>query len=110
MYAIENGFWYSQRTISALVQRFLPAPMDHAWFSFENPSNCFLAERPEFGNLVNRVMLLASELNRARGFPDGNRTEGAGWLYRSSIEVRHGTNPNYRCMLTTLIPGAEIVQ
>ena len=106
MYAIENGFWYAQRTISAFVQGFCPAPMDHAWFPFENPSNCFLAERPEFGNLVNRVMLLPSELNRACGFPDGNRTEGARWLYWSSSEVSHGTNPNRRCMLTNLIPDA----
>jgi hypothetical protein len=58
MYAMKNRFWYPQRTISALVCRFFPAPVDHAWFPFENPSNRLFAERPEFGNLDNRVVLL----------------------------------------------------
>jgi hypothetical protein len=58
MYAMKNGFWYAQRSISALVQRFFSAPLDYAWFPFENPSNCLLTERPEFGNLGNRVVLL----------------------------------------------------
>ena len=65
MYAVKNRFWYAQRTISALVCRFFPAPLDHAWFPFEDPSNCLLTERPEFGNLVNRVVLLIREISRA---------------------------------------------
>ncbi len=65
MYAMKNGFWYSQRTISALVQRLFPAPADHAWFAFKNPSNCLLTERPKFGDLDNRVVLLVSQIDRA---------------------------------------------
>ena len=41
MYAMKNGFWYSQRTISAFVQCLFPAPANHAWFPFENPSTVF---------------------------------------------------------------------
>jgi hypothetical protein len=65
MYAMKNGFWYPQRTISALVHRLFPAPVDHAWFPFKNPSNCLLTERPKFGDLDNRVVLLISQIDRA---------------------------------------------
>ena len=65
MYTMKNGFWHAQRSISALVQRFFPAPADHAWFLFKNPSNCLLAERPKFGDLDNRVVLLISQIDRA---------------------------------------------
>jgi len=65
MYAMQNGFWYSQCTISALVQRLFPAPADHAWFRFKNPSNCLLTERPEFGDLDHRVVLLIRQIDGA---------------------------------------------
>jgi hypothetical protein len=65
MHAMKNGFWYSQRMISTLVQRLFPAPADHARFPFKNPSNRLLTERPEFGNLDNRVVLLISQIDRA---------------------------------------------
>jgi hypothetical protein len=65
MYAMKNGFWHSQGTISALVQRLFPAPTDHAWFPFKNPPDCLLAERPEFGDLDNGVVLLVSQIDRA---------------------------------------------
>jgi len=65
MYAMKNRFWYAQRTISALVHRLFPAPVDHAWFPFEDPSNCLLTERPEFCNLDNRVVLLIRKIGRA---------------------------------------------
>jgi hypothetical protein len=65
MYAMKNGFWHSQRTISALVQCLFPAPADHARFSFKNPSNCLLTERPKFGDLDHRVVLLTSQIDRA---------------------------------------------
>jgi hypothetical protein len=65
MYAMKNGFWHSQRTISTLVQCLFPAPADHARFSFKNPSNCLLTERPKFGDLDDRVVLLISQINRA---------------------------------------------
>jgi len=58
MNAMKNGFWHAQRSISAFVHRFFPAPLDHAWFLLENPSNRLLTERPEFCNLDNRVVLL----------------------------------------------------
>jgi len=32
--------------------------VDYAGFPFEDPSNSLFAERPEFGNLDNRVVLL----------------------------------------------------
>ena len=67
MYAMQNGFWYAQRTISALVQRLFPAPVNDAWLPLEDPSNCLLTESPEFGNLVNRVVLLIREVSRAYG-------------------------------------------
>jgi hypothetical protein len=65
MYAMKNGFRYSQRRISALVHRLFPAPADHTRFPFKNPSNCLFTERPEFGNLDNRVVLLISQIERA---------------------------------------------
>ena len=65
MYAMKNRFWHAQCAISALVQCLFPAPLDHAWFPFEDPSNCLLTERPEFGNLVNRVVLLIRQIDRA---------------------------------------------
>jgi hypothetical protein len=65
MYAMKNGFWHAQRSISARVHRFFPAPLDHAWFPFKNPSNCLLTERPEFGNLHNGVVLLIRKISRA---------------------------------------------
>ena len=65
MYAMKNGFWHPQRTIPALVQCLFPAPADHARFSFKNPSNCLLTERPEFGDLDDRVVLLISQIDRA---------------------------------------------
>ena len=65
MYAMKNGFWHAQRTISALVQRLFPAPADHARFPFKNPSNCLLTERPKFGDLDHRVVLLISQIDRA---------------------------------------------
>lgn len=58
MYAMKNGFWHAQRSISTLVHFLFPAPVDHAWFPFENPSNRLFAKRPEFGNLDNRVVFL----------------------------------------------------
>jgi len=58
MHAMKNRLWHAQRSISALVHSFFPAPLDHAWFLFENPSNCLLTQRPEFGNLDNRVVFL----------------------------------------------------
>ena len=65
MYAMKNRFWDSQRTISALVQLLFPAPADHARFPFKNPSNCLLTERPKFGDLDNRVVLLIRQIDRA---------------------------------------------
>ncbi len=65
MYSMKNGFWYAQRMISALVHRLFPAPADHAWFPLEDPSNCLLTERPKFGNLDNREVLLISQIDRA---------------------------------------------
>ena len=65
MYAMKNGFWYAQRAISALVQRLFPAPADHAWFPLKNPSNSLLTERPKFGDLNHRVVLLVSQIDRA---------------------------------------------
>jgi hypothetical protein len=65
MNAMKNGFWHAQRTISALVHRLFPAPLDNARFPFENPSNCLLTERPEFGNFHNRVVLLIGQIDRA---------------------------------------------
>jgi hypothetical protein len=67
MYAMKNGFGHSQRTISALVQCLVPAPADHARFSFKNSSNCLLTERPEFGDLDHRVVLLIGQIDRAEG-------------------------------------------
>ncbi len=64
MHAMKNSLGHAQRSISALVHRLFPAPVDHAWFPFEDPSNCLLAERPEFGNLGHRVVLLIGEINR----------------------------------------------
>jgi hypothetical protein len=58
MHAMKNSLWHAQRTISALVHRLFPAPVDHAWFPFEYPSNGLFAERPELSNLDNRVVLL----------------------------------------------------
>ena len=65
MYAMKNGLWYAQRTISALMQRLFPAPVNHAWFPLENPSDCLLTERPQFGYLDNGVVLLISQIDRA---------------------------------------------
>jgi hypothetical protein len=65
MYAKENGFWYSQRTVSALVQRFFPAPADHAWFPVKNLSNCLLTEGPKLGDLDHRVVLLIGQIDGA---------------------------------------------
>ena len=65
MYAMKDGFWYSQRTISALVHRLFPAPADHAWFPLKNPSNRLLTERPKFGDLDHRVVLLISQIDSA---------------------------------------------
>jgi hypothetical protein len=65
MYAMKNRLWYSQRTVSTLVQRLFPAPADHARFPFKNPSNCLLTERPEFGDLDNRVVPLIGQIDRA---------------------------------------------
>lgn len=65
MYAMKHGFWYAQRTISALVPRLFPAPVDHAWFTFEHSSDCLLAESPEFGYFDNRVVLLICQINRS---------------------------------------------
>jgi hypothetical protein len=65
MYAMKNRFWDAQRTISAFVQLLFPAPADHAWFPFKNPSNCLLTERPQFGDLDNRVVLLISQIDKA---------------------------------------------
>ena len=65
MDAMKHGFWYSQRTISALVQCLFPAPVDYTWFSFKDPSNCLLAERPKFGDLDHRVVLLIGQIDRA---------------------------------------------
>jgi hypothetical protein len=58
MYAMKNGFWHAQCSISTLVHLLFPAPVDYARFPFEDPSNRLFAERPEFGNLDNRVVLL----------------------------------------------------
>ena len=65
MDAMKDGFWYSQRTISAFVQCLFPAPADHTRFPFKNPSYCLLTESPKFGDFDNRVMLLISQINRA---------------------------------------------
>jgi len=57
MYSMKNSFWHAQGSISTLVRLLFPAPVDDAWFPFENPSNRLFAEGPEFGNLDNRVVL-----------------------------------------------------
>jgi len=67
MYAMKNRFRDAQRTISTLVQRLFPAPADHAWFPFKNPSNGLLTERPKFGDLDNRVVLLIRQVDWAYG-------------------------------------------
>ena len=57
MHAMKNGFWHAQGSISTFVHLLFPAPVDYARFPFEDPSNRLLTERPEFGNLDNRVVL-----------------------------------------------------
>jgi hypothetical protein len=65
MYAMKNGFWHSQRAISALVQCLFPAPPDHARFPVKNPSDGLLTERPKFGDLDHRVVLFIRQIDRA---------------------------------------------
>ena len=65
MHAMKNSLWHAQRSISALVHRLFPAPVDHAWFPFEDPSNCLLTERPEFGDLDNGIVLLIRQIDGA---------------------------------------------
>jgi hypothetical protein len=47
---------HSERLVSALVQFFFCAPVNHAWFPFKYFANGLLAERPELGDLDDRVV------------------------------------------------------
>ncbi len=110
MNAVENCLRHSERPISALVQLFFGAPVNHAWFPFEYLANGLLAECPELGDLDDRVVLLACEFNRRPSRRAGNRVEDVGGLGWFSSEFRHGMTPTTAALFTNLIPAASIVQ
>jgi hypothetical protein len=110
MNAVKDRLRHSERPVSALVQLFFSAPVNHAWFPFKYFANGLLAERPELGDLDDRVVLLAGEFNRRPSRRAGNRVEGVGGLGWFSSEFRHGMTPTIAALFTNLIPAALIVQ
>ena len=60
MNAVKDRLRHSERPVSALVQLFFCAPVNHAWFPLKYFANGLLAECPELGDLDDRVVLLAS--------------------------------------------------
>lgn len=66
-YAVKNGLWHPQSSISPLVQSFLCAPLGHTWLPLENLSNGLLAECPKFSDLDNRIVLSLARSMDARG-------------------------------------------
>ena len=93
MNPVKNRLGHPQGPISALVQPFFGAPVNHARFPFEYLANGLLAKCPELGDLDHRVVLLASEFNRRRSRRTGNRVEGVGRFCWFSSEFGHGMTP-----------------
>jgi len=59
MNAVKDRLRHSESPVSALVQLFFSAPVNHAWFPFKYLAHSLLAECPELGDLYDRVVLLA---------------------------------------------------
>ena len=62
MYAMKNAFWYPQGLIRTLMPLLFAAPVDHVWFRLKDPANGIHAERPNLGDLHNRVVPLIGQI------------------------------------------------